>query len=132
MAHGTYPFPPAPGTVCNHAVTHVYSVPASPLQIISFMKAIFLSFSFAAIFLVAKHYPARALRVNICRISGQVGALALGTDPHRLHSLQIGLLTTMAILLHEIPHEVSARGSALWVWSLGEGFWMGLAHQWQA
>uniref|UniRef100_A0A9L0IRE9 Zinc transporter ZIP13 n=1 Tax=Equus asinus TaxID=9793 RepID=A0A9L0IRE9_EQUAS len=26
--------------------------------------------------------------------------------PHRLPSLQIGLLTTMAILLHEIPHEV--------------------------
>lgn len=27
----------------------------------------------------------------------------------RLPSLQIGLLTTMAILLHEIPHEVSAQ-----------------------
>lgn len=47
----------------------------------------------------------------------------------RLPSLQIGLLTTMAILLHEIPHEVSVQRVAprpkiprfpwsAWVWNL--------------
>ena len=66
---------------------------------------------------------------SVGRLSGQVGALVLGTDPHTLPFLQIGLLTTMAILLHEIPHEVSSRGARGHLWEPGAGAWGGAALQ---
>ncbi|KAG8519571.1 Zinc transporter ZIP13 [Galemys pyrenaicus] len=58
----------------------------------------------AASFLVSKKRPKRVQPGHSGHLRMWTSALALAQTPSSL--LQIGLLTTVAILLHEIPHEV--------------------------